>query len=471
MRFLLSFILFLIGVFAISQNKQVLYGFDDIPQSLMLNPGAKVNWNKHYGIPFLSQFHINAGSSGVSVYDIFKTGNDNINDRITNSIFEMKNTDFFTSTQQLELINFGWRARNEIYFSGGIYQEFDFIAYFPRDLAILAWEGNRDYLDYEFDLGEVSTLGDFMTVYHFGANKRISEKLTVGVRLKLYSSMFSFRSVDNQGTFVTRLGDADSPNIYEHSLENVDMTVQTSGYASLRDLDGASQVTKEILGRALFGGNIGVGVDLGLTYDINKAWSVSASAQDIGAIFHSKNVESYRAHGSYTLDGINLIFPSLSAGDPTYPYYDDLEDEIESAIPIDTLYNSYIQFRPLKLNAAVTFGFGRFNASGDCDCLNMGGSKLHSQNLGVQFYSIFRPKTPQMAATLFYYRRLTSSLSAKATYTVDSYSYYNVGLGMAANFGKLNFYLAADNLIWYNNLAKAKSVSLQLGFNIIIDQE
>lgn len=471
MRFLLSFILFLMGVLAISQNKQILYGFDDIPQSLMLNPGAKVNWKKHYGIPFLSQFHINAGSSGVSAYDIFKTGNDNINDRITSKIFEMKNTDFFTATQQLELINFGWRARNEIYFSGGIYQEFDFIAYFPRDLAILTWEGNRDYLDYEFDLGEVSTTGDFMTVYHFGANKQLSEKLTVGVRLKLYSSMFSFRSVDNQGTFVTRLGDADSPNIYEHSLENVDMTVQTSGYASLRDLDGASQVTKEILGRALFGGNIGIGMDFGINYDINKVWSISASAQDIGAIFHSKNVESYRAHGNYTLDGINLIFPPLSAGESTFPYYDDLEDEIEREIPIDTLHNSYVQFRPLKLNAAVTFGFGRFNASGECDCLNMAGSQLHGQGLGLQVYSIFRPKAPQMAATLFYYRRLTRSLSAKAAYTVDSFSYYNVGLGMSANFGKLNFYLAADNLLWYNNLAKAKSVSLQLGFNIIIDQE
>lgn len=148
----------------------------------------------------------------------------------------MKNTDFFTATQQLELINFGWRAKNEIFFSGGIYQEFDFISYFPKDLAILAWEGNSDYLDYKFDLGEVSTTGDFMTVYHFGMNKKINEKLTVGARLKLYSSMFSYRSVNNTGTFVTRLGDENSENIYEHTVENADVSVETSGYASLRSL-------------------------------------------------------------------------------------------------------------------------------------------------------------------------------------------------------------------------------------------
>ena len=109
----------------------------------------------HFGIPFLSQIHINGGASGVTVFDIFGESSVDINTRIRNKIFELKNTDFFTATQQLEIINFGWRAKNNIYFSGGIYQEFDFITYFPRDLAILAWEGNRDYIDYEFDLGEL----------------------------------------------------------------------------------------------------------------------------------------------------------------------------------------------------------------------------------------------------------------------------------------------------------------------------
>lgn len=470
MRTFLTVLISLVGAFAISQNKQILYGFDDTPQALMLNPGSKVNYKKHYGIPLLSHIHINGGSSGVSAYDIFKNDTDNINDRITKKLFEMKDTDFFTATQQLDLINFGWKAKNEIYFSGGIYQEFDFITYFPRDLAILAWEGNRDYLDYQFNLGEISTTGDFMTVYHFGANKQINDKLTVGARLKLYSSMFSYRSVNNSGTFVTRLGDEDSENIYEHTVENADITVETSGYASLRELDGSGQVIGEILGRAFFGGNIGVGVDIGFTYEINDAFTLSASVLDVGAIFHKKDIENYHAHGTYTLDGINLIFPPLSDGEATFPYYDDLEDEIEREIPIDTLHNSYTQFRPAKINAAVSFGFGRFITSDDCDCLNMDKGNLHKQNVGFQFYSIFRPKGPQMAGTLFYKRRLNEYISAKATYTVDSYSFSNVGLGVSADVGSVNFYIAADNLLKYGNLAKAKSVSLQLGINLIFDE-
>ncbi len=468
MRSTLIFFLAFGATVAFGQNKQILYGFEEIPQSLLVNPGGKVPQKSHFGIPFLSHFHLNGGASGVSTFDIFGNEGGTINDRIQAKIFEMDDKDFFTATQQLEIINFGWRAKNEIYFSGGVYQEFDFIAYFPQDLAILAWEGNRDYLGYEFDLGQVSTTGDLLTVYHFGANKAINNKLTVGARVKLYSSMLSYRSVDNSGTFVTTLGDENSNNIYEHTVQNADVSVETSGIASLEDDFSVGKV----LGRAFFGGNMGVGLDVGATYDITENITASASVLDFGAIFHTKDTENYRATGTYTLDGIELIFPPLSEGESTLPYYDDLEDEIEREIPVDTLTNSYTQLRPLKVNAGLKYSFGKaVGGSKECDCRNMGGGVERAQAVGLQFFSIFRPKGPQMAGTLFYYRRLFEFLSAKATYTVDPYSFSNVGLGLATDLGKFNFYIAADNILRYGNIAKAKSVSLQLGFNIKVDQE
>ena len=463
MRVILVFFLAFGYPIGIAQNKQVVYGFNEIPQSLLLNPGTQVPQKKHFGIPFLSQVHINGGSSGVSVFDIFGDTGEDINAKIEHKIFEMKNTDFFTATQQLEFINFGWRSQKEIYFSGGIYQEFDFIAYFPRDLAILAWEGNANYFDYPFDLGEISTTGDLLTVFHFGANKQLTNKLTVGARAKVYSSILSYRSTNNKGAFTTRLADTIAPNIYEHSISDADVMVETSGISSMEDNFSGGEMVK----RAFFGGNLGVGLDIGATYAITPNWTASASILDFGVIFHTKDVENYRASGDYTLNGIELIFPPLSDGEGTFPYYDDLEDEIEREIPIDTLYNSYTQMRPLKFNASLEYGFGKIAGnSGECDCLNKGGMVKREQKLGVQYYSILRPKGPQMAGTLFYYRRLFSFLSAKVTYTVDSYSFTNLGGGIAGDFGKFNFFIAADNMLHYGNLAKSKSISLQLGFNI-----
>ena len=122
-----------------SQNKQLLYNWEATPQTLMLNPGSLVSHKYHYGVPLLSQVHLNAGASGVSAFDIFAADGIDINTKIEQQIFELSDRDFFTATQQLELLSLGWRTKNDSYLSVGIYQELDFIAYFPKDFAILAW--------------------------------------------------------------------------------------------------------------------------------------------------------------------------------------------------------------------------------------------------------------------------------------------------------------------------------------------
>lgn len=464
---IIAILAFLCSSTILAQNRQVLYGFQEVPQSLLLNPGGIVEYDKNFGFPLLSGIQLFGGSSGVSVYEIFGKDAGDINARIRNRIFQMSDRDFFFANQQLEILSFGWRARNGFYYSGGIYQEFDFILYFPRDLAILAWEGNRDYLDYPFDLGQVSGAADMLTVYHFGANKKIGRKLHIGLRAKVYSSILSAHSTNNRGTFSTSLS-PDGPNIYQHRIDNARVSLYTSGIRDLED-SGTGQLASRLLGRALFGGNLGVGIDLGATYDFNERLSASASLLDVGVIFHSRDTETYRAEGNYNLDGIELIFPRLGTGESTIPYYDNLEDELEAAIPVDTLKSGYTRFRPLQFYSSVDYGFGSLSGSGTkCDCRNMNARRNWEQRVGAQFYGIMRPKGPQFAGTLYYYRRLLPFLAAKGTYTIDSFGWTNVGLGIAVDTGRVNIFLAADNLLRYPNLAKAKNVSLQLGINFKI---
>ena len=470
MKYLITCVFMFWIVSLLSQNKEVLYGLEETPQAMLLNPGSRISYEYHFGVPLLSHIHVNGGSSGVSVYDIFQESSLDINTRISNKIFELENTDFFTATQQLEILNFGWKNKKNYYFSGGIYQEFDFILYFPKDLAILAWEGNANYIGKEFNLGEINVSGDLLTVYHFGVNKKINKKITVGGRAKLYSSMLSFSSTSNSGTFVT-IPSESGDNIYDHIVSNATINVNTSGITSLSDLDTRTQVINKLLGRSFFGGNLGIGVDLGATYEINEKWTASASILDLGAIFHKNDVESYQVTGEYTLDGIELLFPPLQVGTPSAPYYEDLIDDIEDAFIVDTIYNSYTQMRPIKMYASIKYNFGKaIGGDKGCNCLKMGETQEYNQSVGFQYFSVIRPKGPQIAATLFYYRRLSDYFSVKATYSADSYSYSNIGLGLVTNIKMVNFYIVADNLQWYSNLAKAKSVSLQFGFNIIIDK-
>lgn len=467
MHLRIIYILLCLTFLAHGQNKELMYDFNDIPQTLNQNPGALVNFNKHFGIPLLSQFHFNFGSSGVSAYDIFKDDGVNINTKIRNAIFSLSNRDYFTLNQQLEVINGGWRKDENTYFSYGIYEEVDMIAYFPKDLALLLWEGNANYIGRPFSLEDVSFKGELLSVFHFGINKRLSKKLTVGARAKVYSSIANVNSTNNSGTFTTResrTGD----NVYEHEFQFLDGIVQTSGVASLLGDDNSdvSQDIKTLRKRILFGGNLGLGVDVGFTYQPKDQHVITGSLLDLGAIFHTKDVESYHLNGSYRTEGLNLVFPQLIDANGTTPYWQNLEDEFDENIKIDTLKRNYVTWRSTKLNASYRYNFGKPNGQ-DCDCY--AGSKPYLNGVGLQLFSIFRPRRPQFAVSAFYYRRLFDFLKLKATYTVDDFSYHNIGLGASLHIGNFNMYLMGNNLSQLQNVSRAQSVSLQLGMNLIFD--
>src|SRR5690606_14529179 len=125
--------------------------------------------------------------------------------------------------------------------------------------------------------------------------------------------------------FVTETGDA---NFYRHRVVS-DAVLHTSGYASLREIEeDGNQVKngwKELRSRALFSGNMGLGLDFGFTYHPAKQWTVTGSLQDLGFIRYTEDVESYSLKGSYELEGIELIFPSVIDGSgEVRDYWEDL---------------------------------------------------------------------------------------------------------------------------------------------------
>ena len=450
-----------------AQNKQLIYGLDEVPQNLMLNPGGIPEGRAFIGMPALSGLHFNAGSSGFSLYDIAASDGRLPSQRISSLISDLSDKDFITLTQQLELISVGWRKDEKTFYTAGLYQEFDFITYFPKDWATLAWYGNADYLNYPFKFDHISARADLLSVFHFGINKKIDRKWTVGGRLKIYNSILSASSLNNSGSFTTRLADGDSQNIYAQDLSNANVSIQTSGLSRFE----GNITSSDVMGSALLSGDLGVGIDLGATYQYDDAWRFSASILDVGAIVHSTDVKTYQASGDYVLEGIQLDFPDLSQGQNAPPYYAIFENEVEAAVPIDTLYSAYTQWRPVKLNASAAYGFGP-TAPGSvaCNCSGKGDAFKLESEVGVQFYVIKRPKAVQTALTLFYVRRLLRNLTIKSTWTMDALSYTNLGLAVVGDLGPINVYLAGDHLLRYPNLAKARGASIQFGINVKLER-
>ncbi len=457
-----------------AQNKQLLYDFVEIPQALMLNPGMQTSYQWHAGIPMLSGVAAQAATSGISVNDIFANDGLDINDKVRDrAINGLSKRDDITGTYQVEVFSGGFRLKEspENYISFGLYHEGYVINYWPRDLAILGFEGNADRLGRRFDLSHLKVRGEVLNVFHLGWNRKMSRNLTLGARGKLYSSIIEFNSSNNDGAFITNRG---QNNLLANTLV-ADMRLRSSGFEEIRaalDGDGGfSQVAKIITKRGLLGGDLGLGLDLGFSYQLDPQTLITGSLLDLGFVYHYSDVRNFTLEGSATIEGIEVILPDALL-DPDADFWQDLVDEIEALIPFEENNNNYITFRPVKLYGSVRHNFGEPPLTKeDCDCDYQNNSIdrnfFYRNSVGGQLYVIHRPRGPQAALTAFYQRRIGNVLALKGTYTVDKYTATNFGLGMSLQAGPVNFYVMADNLLGYRNIPASHYASFQFGLNII----
>ncbi|MEC5165819.1 hypothetical protein RCH18_001552 [Flavobacterium sp. PL11] len=456
-KLLLVNILFL-AVNCFSQNKQVLYNFTSVPQLLLINPGSDFKYKWYIGIPLLSGISANVGSTGFSAYDLFAKNDVDFNIKLRNAVFSTTRKDHLAINQQLEIFNGGFKIGkrdNDIYVSFGMYQEFDALSYVPKDLAILALNGNRNYLGKIFNLGDLNVKAELLSVYHIGFHKNINAKLIFGVRAKIYSSIFNATTTNNSGYVYTI---PSNTGVYDQQVYS-QLQLNTSGIKEYFDETATPNVTKDITKRALLGGNLGLGFDAGFTYYPKKDIQITASILDVGFIRHAKDVESYSLKGLYNYRG---IIPKFSSGDSV----DNLYEDFQEAIPLDTLNSKYTTWRPAKFNSSIQFSFDEERPE-DCDCLNSNPETIFKNAIGAQLFVMTTPRTPLIALTTYYRRKVFKSLNLKATYTLDSYSFKNIGLGLSSNFGFINFYVIADNLLEYSDVTKANSISFQLGLNVV----
>ena len=449
-------VLVFMALSAFGQNKPLLYGVDALPQSLLLNPGAEHTYDAFFGVPLLSGISVSGGSSGVSAWDIFQAGGD-INTRLDTVIRNLDSKDVFTANQQLEILSAGWLGRDKkTLYSAGLYQETDFIIYFPKDFALLAYDGNAPYIDRPFEFSEISFAAELLSVYHFGVNKKVSKKARLGARAKLYMSAANINSTNNEGFFRTRTT-LSGPNFYTHEVVEANIDVNSSG---LTENISASSL--------LFSSNLGLGLDIGGVYAISNQLAISGSLLDIGFIAHGKDLQNFGFFGSYALDGIELEFPALLEGQETTDYWETIINEANEALTFEEeLEQSYITFRPLKFNGAINYGF-RTNLKGKCYC-SYKNQTVYSSNIGIHINAIKRPRSILAAATVYYDKNWGSFLKTKITYTVDAFSKSNVGLLFSTKIKNFNFYLAGDNLLAYRDIAKAQQFSFQTGMQIIIN--
>ncbi|MCG9793289.1 DUF5723 family protein [Flavobacterium algicola] len=452
----------LVSVNMLAQNKQILYNFTAVPQSMMTNPGADVSYKFYFGVPFLSGISANMGSTGFSAYDLFADNGVDFNTKLQSVVNSTTNKDKLVFNEQLEIVTGGFRLGerdNYTYVSFGMYQEIDALIYVPKDPLLLALNGNQDYIGKSFNLGDLNGRAEAVSVLHLGFHKNINEKLILGARGKIYTSGFNATTTNNSGYIYTI---PSNTSMYEQVIYS-DLQAHTSGLSNYIDNERQFEGGKKALQKAFLGPDLGLGLDLGFTYNPKENIQWTGSVLDIGFISHNNDTKIYTFKGVYDYQGVNPDFNNTSG---TGGNFQDFQD----AIPLDTIRTKYRTWRPVKINASYKYSFDDRRGGGDCNCYG-DENKGYKNGVGAQLYMMTTPKTPLVALTGFYERRLLTNLNMKATYTVDSFSYTNIGLGLAGSIGAFNMYLMGDNLLAYRDLSKAKTLSLQFGINFIFQDK
>lgn len=460
-KIIVSLLLFtLLGIQA--QNKQILYGFDKIPQGLLLNPGQENTYKSHIGVPLLSGISVNANISGITVADLFRddglggfSGTD-FNDKLDAAVDNLGNKDYFSFNAQVEVISAGYRLSNRDYISFGFYEEIDVFVGFPKELFILVDEGNLNHLGRVFSASSVGVRAEVLGVIHAGITRRFNNRVTAGARLKLYSGALNVKSTKNEGTLVTRL---DADGSYLTSLNNLDGEVNSSG---IYDKDDEVDISAgDILGSTFFGKNIGVGIDVGFTYHVSEQLEITGSLLDLGFVSYSKNVRNGSVKGNYNFNGLDFGY------DENRDYIQELTDDFSDKVVREENSDSYTVLRPIKLNGSVRYSFGKSRNLATCHDIRF--KDYYDNAVGAQLYAVSRPYGLRMAFIGFYEHKFAKFLNTKVTYTIDDFSASNIGLGVSTNFWKLNVYGLVDNVFKVGDIADANTASLQFGINFIFN--
>ena len=446
-----KYILFLILAITTSINaqQQLSFSFGEIPQNLMLNPGAETNFKSHYGIPVFSNFQLTIGNTGFQMGDLFSNDSRDFNLKFEEVLNKIDSDDYININMVVEVLSAGLRIDDKTYVSVGFYEELDLITYLPKDITELVYYGNEPFLNRPFSISELVMKADILGVLHAGVSRKVDEKLTIGGRVKLYSSSLNIETNNNSGTITAT---SNNTNIIRQTLDNLDAEIRTSGIADSND----------VFSNTLLGGNLGLGFDVGLTYHFSPQLEFTGSILDLGFIKHSKNTRNFTAKGNYILDGINFEYNS----DDPLDYWQQLEQDIDARIPTEETEDAYTSWRPMKLNAALKYSFGeRRNKL----CYSKTHKQYYYNSIGFQIHTIMRPLKPQFSFTSFYEKSLSKKIHTKFTHTINDYSAAIFGVATSLQIGKLNIFGVLDNILAVTDVASANNISLNFGFNIVID--
>nr|WKN34341.1 DUF5723 family protein [Tunicatimonas sp. TK19036] len=420
-----------------AQQELTLHLLNNVYQSSHTNP-AFVPRNKVH-VSLLSSYHLSLKNSGFTYNQIAanieedETGQRVLDlEKLYNNL-NLNGNDYIHFSADIDLFALSFKAAKNR-FSLNVTEHIQGRQRYDGSIFQIAIEGNEPGQTLEFGKFESDAIHYREIGIGFNRPFLADDKLVLGTRVK---ALFGLANVQTKHADVS-LFTATEQDLYALTA-NANILVNTSGTTMLED-DETSYITNTKNG--------GFGIDLGGTYQLNDQISFAASVVNLGFINWKEDTKAHSSNGSFTFTGIEN--EDLLTGGGFDIDVEQLTDSISNIFELEEEATAYTTGLPTQVYLTGNY--------------QLATNTTASATLYSDFYQSFR-----RGFSLGIRQNVGRWLQAAATYSIQSRSYNNLGLGLAMTTGPkgLQLYFATDNIVALAAVGNAKVVNLRTGFNFV----
>jgi hypothetical protein len=456
------------------QDSQVLH-YMNLPQSHLINPALKPSNSFFVGLPVLSGISLNVNSNFVNLSDILMKSlkGDSVisifnrNYNIDKFLLKIKDKILIEPHFTTQLFSLGFGVGNDGYVFFDITERLDGNIVLPSELFELVLKGNKQFLGSKIDLSSLK--GDFKYYREagLGFSKNLTRKLRIGVRGKLLFGIAGL-AIDNRSLGIS------VDNNYLAKF-NADLTVNMSAPVNI-SLYPDHTIRNVVFDKTRFKtpgrtydflsgkDNLGLGLDVGATYNITDKLMVSASITDIGFINWKKDVTNLLVKSKFEFGGLDVA--GVIDGAETFEDLgDEMVDSLKRAFNFTRSSNHYTENLQYSLRAGACFNITKSISS------------------GVLLYRKILDNQVNESLTFSANVNLTNRFSSSLSYTLANYQHDGLGIGMAFRAGIFQLYLLGDRIpVTWNRIRIDKTttiwlpsnwniVNIRLGLNLVFGDQ
>lgn len=438
----------------IAQNN-TMYHLNKIPQANSINPAIQHEYKVFVGLPVFSSVQLGIINNGFAYNDLIHFGDGPYQDSLVIDLNNLASTisesNFLSLNPQINILSVGI-SNNDSYFSFNITERINSSFSYSRDFVNLLINGNGAFLGQTAKMGGLGLDLNYFREFGFGYSRKLNAKFTAGASIKLLYGKININTEKMEMDLYT---DNDS---YDLSLVS-DMIFHSAGfpysieYKPDGTIDSLSFDDDSFTNFIFDTQNFGLGLDIGVIYQVNEQINVSASLVDLGYINWKTNAHQLNISGNLDFQGLDITDMITSIGSEndqdSTDFLTELSDSLSNMFDINISDASYI--------------------SGIGPKVHIGGKYDLNEYIGFGLLSLteFYKGNIYPSLTISANANLGRVLTAALSYSIMNRTFNNIGLGIGLKAGPFQLYFVNDNISSLFSPHKARAINFRFGLNLL----